>query len=291
VPSGQYATCLALGVFRLGSNPSGQVTADVQGDKTGGSFVATTAGIIRRWVTRVADIADPADLYLPSFDRLNGEQPAPVGYGLTPDDSHTIADVVADMMHGIGGWGGFRKDGLLEVQRFTAPAAQAVFDLTRVEILSIKREALPSSLTPPPFRQRVPYDRNWTVLSNFAGVVGADRKAYLASRYRLSEASAASIRGDHPFAQDPDIRECYFLLKTDSDAEALRLLNLYRVERALYRITGPRRMLHQNIGDTVRVTFPRWDLSVGRNMIIVAVSANPQKQSGQIDIVEWVCYG
>jgi hypothetical protein len=291
IPEGCYATCLALGLFRLNANPLGQVTADVRGDMAGGVFVWTTADIVRRWLTRVADVRDPDDLYGPSFDSLNVNQPAPVGYGVGPDDSHTIADVIADLMHGIGGWGGFRKNGLFEVRRFAAPSASAMMTLSTIDIFELKREAPPSGLMPPPFRQRVSYRRNWTVMSSFAGVVAADRKAYLASPYLISEASAVSIKADHPFAQDPDVRECYFRDKADSDAEAQRLLDLYRVERALYRITGPRKLLHQNLGDTVNVTFPRWDLSVGRNMRLVKITANPQKQEGQVDNVEWVCYG
>lgn len=290
IPAGRYATCLSLGLLRLNSNPSGTITVDLQGDKTGGSFVSTTADIVQRWIKRVADVTD-SDLFSTSFDDLNSSQPAPIGYGVYPDDNHTIADVIADMMHGVGGWGGFRKDGYFEVRRFTAPSSTAVATLDRVDIFDIKREAPPSELTPPPFRQRVTYDRNWTQMNNFAGSVTADRKAYLSSPYRISESSADTIKADHPFAQDPDVRECYFRDAADADTEALRLLNLYRVERALYRITGPRKMLHQTLGDTVAVTFPRWDLSVGRNMKIIEISVNPQRQSGQIDQVEWVAYG
>lgn len=287
---GQYGTCLAIGVVRVGSKPAGQLTVDVQGDNAGGSFAATTADIIKRWVVRSSSLR-AGDLYLQSFDALNVNQPAPVGYGVGPDDGHTVADVVADLMHGIGGWGGFRKNGQFEVRRFMVPTSSPMMLIEPIDIFTIKREPLPSSLTPPPFRQRVTYDRNWTVLNNFAGSVSAERVAYLSSQFRLAEASAASIQADHPFAQDPDVRACYFLNKADAEVEALRLLNLYRVERALYRITGPRKLLHQNLGDTVSVTFPRWDLSLGRNMRIVEITANPARQSGQVDTVEWVCYG
>ena len=42
VPPGKYATCNALGLFRLGATPVGPVTADVTGDAVGG-FVFTAA--------------------------------------------------------------------------------------------------------------------------------------------------------------------------------------------------------------------------------------------------------
>src|SRR5215218_3470456 len=59
VAAGSFATCIAEGMFRLGSTPAGTVTANVQGDKTGGTYVSTTGTIIRRLLARSTPIADP----------------------------------------------------------------------------------------------------------------------------------------------------------------------------------------------------------------------------------------
>lgn len=292
-----YVTCIALGLFRLTDDPIGTITADVQGDKTGGTFVSTTAAIIQRWVLRVTELT-AADLYAVSFSACIVDQPAPVGYGVSTEDNHTIADVIADLMHGIGGWGGFRREGLLEVRRVVAPTTSPLASISRKDVLSISRDPPPSSYMPPPWRIRIAYERNWTVQTDLASSVTSDRKAYVGSQYRISEASADTIRADYPDAQDPDVRECYFALKADADAEALRLLNFARVERALYRVTLPRKALTYNLGDTNSLAYAndagqaRWDLGLGRNMVVVEVSPNilrPRK--GQIDTVEVVLYG
>lgn len=291
VPSGKFATCRALGIFRVNEILDGSViTADVQGDNQGG-FVSMTSAIVRRWLLRVSDLT-AADLYTPSFDNLASTQPAPVGYTIGPDDDVSIADVIADLMHGIGGWGGFRRNGLFEVRRFGAPATTPVAYIDRPAIMSCKRQPLPTGIMPPPFRQRIPYDRNWTGQTDVAGVVSAERRAYLAGQFRLAEASAQSIKTDYPSAQDPEPRQTYFRDKADAEAEALRLLNLYRVERALYRLELPRQALHFNLGDTINITYDRWDLSVGRNMRIVEMNENVQRpKDGQIDRVEVIAYG
>src|SRR5215216_2266887 len=59
VLAGRYSTCLAEGHFRLGAAPVGTVTADVEGDKTGGIFASTTAAIVRRLLSRASSVQDP----------------------------------------------------------------------------------------------------------------------------------------------------------------------------------------------------------------------------------------
>lgn len=297
ITAGKFATCLALGLFRLQSNPVGTVTVDVEGDKTGGTFVSATGDIVQRWMLRVTELT-ATDLYTAAFTALATDQPAPVGYGVGPDDNHTMADVIADLMHGIGGWGGFRREGLFEVRRVVAPTTDAVASISRRDVLSITRDPPPGSYMPPPWRVRVAYERNWTVQTDLAGSVTADRKAFVSVQFRVSEASATAIQADYPDAQDPEVRQCYFALKVDADAEALRLLNFARVERALYRVTLPRKALTFNLGDTNSLAYAnesgqaRWDLGLGRNMVVVSVSPNiVRPRKGQIDTVDVVLYG
>jgi hypothetical protein len=286
VAAGFYDTCLAQGYVKLGSSPVGTVTADVDGDATGGVFVATSGTIVRRLVGTSTVIVDPDDLYLPSFAALEVTQPAPIGYWLGSDDTSSVADVVANIMGGVGGWAGFRRDGRLEANVFVAPAGVPVDRFDRIDDIDIKREPLPSDLTPPPWRQRVAYQRSWTVQTDLAGAVSADRKAFVSESFRLSEASSDAIRGDHPFAQDPDPIEAYFANEADAQAEAARRLVLYGSARALYRATLPPRALQHNLGETIVITYPRWDLSTGRLLTIVEMT-----DDGKSNTVEVVAYG
>jgi hypothetical protein len=211
IPAGQYATCSAEGLFRLNTSPSGTVTADVSGDYTGAVFAFTSADIVQRLVTK-ATVLTTADLYLPSFTAVNAVQGAAVGYWIAPDDTTTVADVLAQIMGGIGGWAGFRRTGKLEVGIFRSPTGQtpsAFFD--RTDIFEIRREKLPSTLSPPPYRFRVSYGRNWTVQTDTAGSVSAARKGFLAESARYADSSNTSVLADHPFAQDRDPVASYFL--------------------------------------------------------------------------------
>src|SRR5215213_7440336 len=186
VAPGQFSTSLAEGYFLLGGSPFGAVTADVQGDKTEGTYVNQTHSIVRR-IVALAGILDPYGLVTASFTTVGSTQPAIVSYFAPSDSGIQVADAVADLMGGIGGWGGFRRDGLFEVGIFALPSGTPKNNYTDVDILEISREALPDGVWPPPYRYRVAYDRNWTVQerSNLASIAES-RVAYLAEPYRVS---------------------------------------------------------------------------------------------------------
>jgi hypothetical protein len=293
ITAGQYGTCLALGLFKLGSAPSGTVTADVAGDNSDG-YVVTTADIVRWALRRRTSLADPGDLFVASFSDLNTAQAAPIDYWIGPQDSLTVAAFIANIMGGVGGWGGHRLDGKFAVRIFKAPTGNPVAFYSRNDMLGgdIKREPLPAAYKPPPWRWRVPYARCWTVQTDLAGSVSAAHKAFVAEPYRLAESSNASVKVDHPFAQDRDPVVAYFSNQSDAAAEALRRLNLFKATNSIYRMTLPRRALRQDMGDEIRVTHPRFDLPSGRSMIVVESRADISAAGGgALDCVEIAAYG
>lgn len=286
VSSGYYATCLALGLFKLGSTPSGAVTADVEGDNDT-SYVETSADICRRVLGTV--LSDPADFSASSFDSVNTLQPATIGYYVGENETPTVADVCANIMTGVGGWLGFTRTGQVYVNIFRAPTGTAADTFTRSDVFGeARREPLPANLTPAVWRWRVAYQRVWEQQTDLASGVSADRKAFVANQYRLAEASNASIQVDYPTAKDQEPVQSFFANEADAQTEADRLLNLYKTTRRFYRLSLPRRVLLRGIGDVISVTYPRWDLSSGRLMTVLEMNEMVSKDG---DNVEVVCYG
>lgn len=277
VVSGRYATCKAAGLFRVNFILEGDITADVEGANAG-SFVSTSADIVKRLLAGFE--IEPA-----SFAAVNALQPAPVGYFVETGSDATIADVIADIMGAIGGYGGFQRDGIkFEVGLFRAPAGVPSASYTRIDIIEIKREQLPQGISPPPYRYRVAWGRNFTTQTDIASSVSAARVAFLAEQYRLSEASDSDIKIDHPLAQDPQVVEAYFRDQADATTEATRLLSLYGLASySLYRIVLKSKPFVHRIGELVWVTYPRWDLVEGRLLRIVSVSE--KIESNEVEIV------
>lgn len=294
VTAGQFKTCLAESLLKLGSSPSGTVTADVKGDATDG-YLVRTADIVRWALRHRTVLSDPDDLSVLSFDQVNALQPAPIDYFIGPDDNLTVANFVQNLMGGIGGWGGHRLDGTFEVRIFEAPQGDPVASFTRADMTEaggdIKREPLPDAYRPPRWRWRVPYQRCWTVQTDLAGAVTAARKAFVAEPYRLAEATSSTIQLDHPFAQDRDPVQSYFSDGSDATTEANRLINLFKTTRAIYRMPLPRRALRRGLGDVIQVTHPRFDLRAGRLMTVLEWSAKMQFDANGVDTVEIAAYG
>ncbi|MCK1402018.1 hypothetical protein IVB45_17555 [Bradyrhizobium sp. 4] len=292
VTSGQFKTCLAAGLLKLGSSANGTVTADVKGDATDG-YLVRTADIVRWALRHRTVLSDPVDLSVLSFDQVNLAQPAPIDYFIGPDDNLTVAAFIDNIMGGIGGWGGHRLDGTFEVRIFQAPSGSPADAFTRADMLGgdIKKEPLPESYRPPRWRWRVPYQRCWTVQTDLAGAVTAARKAFVAEPYRLAEATSSTIQLDHPFAQDRDPVQSYFSQASDAAAEAARLIDLFKTTRAIYRMSLPRRALRREMGDVISVTHERFDLRAGRLMVVLEWDARVEFENGGMDTVEIAAYG
>lgn len=290
---GQYATCIALGIFRLGGKPDGKVTCDFEGDNSSG-YVETIADVIRFLVENAADVGG-TDFDDAAFDLFNTLQPAEICYYLDHESNETLAQTIANLMGRIG-WAGFTRLGFFEIRRFDAPgivAAQA-YDQIDVSSERIQRIALPSGVEPIVSRVRVTWGHNFTPMTN-TEIVGdvlenqAARAAFLQSDVRTvstSDEDAAEIEADHPLAKEPEPFRLYFVDAADAQTEADRLFALYGVERAMYRFTVKGRMFLQDVGDTIHLTYPRWDLTDGKYGVVVEV--DDSVNDNETTITVWV---
>jgi hypothetical protein len=287
IEAGEYGTCLAAGLIRLGGSPVGTVTCDVRGDKTGGVYVNTTASIVRRLLAIGSKVPDPTGLSVPTFDEVERVQPAVIGYWLDGSADTRVIDAVADLMGSVGGWAGMRRNGRLEVAIFTPPSGQPAASYDRVDIVDIDRQKLPDQLSPPPYRFRVAWGRNWTQQTDVAGQAGVtdDRVAKLKESYSLATSDATTgqrVQRNHPLAQDPDPIQAYFRDQADAQAEADRLLNLFGLVQSLYRMTVKIHPFAHEIGECIFVTFPRWDLKAGRLLRIVSLTDDTDAETVEI---------
>lgn len=282
ITSGQFHTCLALGLFRINFLLDGEVTADVSGDASGSGFTGTRSGIVRRILTLATEIADPAGLYLPSFTVYETAQPGEIGHWFDHNSTDTVADAIGRVI-GPSAWAGFRRDGKFEAMAFDLPSGIPVMRLAKEDIRDIRREKLPAGLSPPPWRWRVAYSRNWTVITDPAGAVTEDRRAFLAEEFRYAVAESEPIRVDHPLALERTVDGSGFRDLADAQAEAERLLTLHKRSAALYRLQCDLEPLSLNIGQVILVTFPRFDLTSGRLLRVVELTEDARE--GSVEIV------
>ena len=280
ISGGAYKTDLSKGLIRLGAVPAGQLTVDFKGDNAGG-YVDDAANIVRRIVTTrlgASNLDDPTDLEPGTFGRLAIDQPATVGFYSSGDVEAAAA--LDAIMTGIGGTWGFSRLGGLEVRRLEAPSAGGIaLDTSNVE--SIERLAT----DPPAWRRRVGWRRNWTVQreADLAGsVVAADRE-FFAAETRWAEESDTSIQTAHVNARDA-VTAALFDLQADAEAEAARLETLHGTARDRYRVAILRGALQFWLDTDVTLTWPRWDLSSGKDFIVVGIEHNLSNDTAVLEL-------
>lgn len=290
---GSYSTCLAEGgLIKLGAAPAGQVTARVKGAKLSGTWAANTADCIRYLILNACDVVT-TDFDMLTFDLFEAAQSATIGYYLSPDSNESVQETIAKLTEPVGGWIGFGLTGLIELRRFEEPETSAVERYTQYDYIGpVNKDRLPGGIDPIVRRIRLTYDYNWTMQSNtdLAGSViefDPDRAAYLATQYRTtatSDALADEIVADHPLAIDPEPIIGYFVNESDAIIERDRRMNLYGVERSVYRFTVKDHIEAQDVGDTIFLSHIRFGLSNGAYATVVQTNDNLETNETELTV-------
>lgn len=272
VPAGSYATSLAVGCFRLAIAPIFGVTVDARGhrDNITGNYIETTADVIRTILRDYAGISTNLIDHT-AFNALNGLQSGDVGLFLQAGDQSTVADVIRRLAFGAGAIIS-DKSGFFTIQRLDPPGSVVHWAFDDRDIISIQRKPLPYTV---PWKSwGVGYDVNWTVQtsSDLAGGVTQTRRAYLQSERRFAYAQDLDIALFHATSHSAPLRESFFASSAIAQAEAQRLIGLYAYGRTFYDVVVKNALLSVHIGQTVRLTYHRWNMDGGKNFVVVGVA-------------------
>lgn len=283
---GTYATCLAQGLVRLGSAPAGGVTMDVRGDAQGG-YVSTTAAIARRLLTDFAGVSAAA-LDTAAFAIFDTAVPGVIGWCQGSDQTIQVSDALSQLMGHCSAWWGALTDGRFTIGRVEAPSESGLteefqaYDIVDVEIIDP-----PDGAMPPRFRQRVGYQRNWTVQqpSELAGGVTAANVLALGQAYLVSVQANNNTQSDFLLAQDPPVLESLFDQAADAAAEATRLIGLLGVMRQAVRVRVTAVGHRIPRGSCVAVNAPR--INGGNRWLARYIGADIDAGSREIDLILW----
>lgn len=282
---GEYATCLAEGLFRLGGKPEKICTVDFRGDNDaiagGPAYPHTRAQIVRRIACGRGSVrlTDPGDIDTAAFEALEVWQPATLGYYWT--EAITKAEAIAEVMAGCAGWWTVRLNGRLAVGQLEDPAL-AVPDFTlsypsdddtaesRVDAPEVPDYAPPRKTTVMGFA------RNYTPMTDdqIAGAAAADAVVLKGdASYVTIEDAWVSVA--YPSAAVVTITSSGFAFGADAGREANRQARLFRTRREPYRIPA----VIDPFGDVVcrvaAVTAAnRLGLSTSRNVFIHGIEVN-----------------
>lgn len=286
VPAGTYATCLAVGFFRLGSIPVGQVTADLSGDidNINGTYVGRHASISRMILRDYAGFLN-SEIDLTSFEAFNDLQTAEIGLFLPAGDQSNVIDILEQIAFSGGAFIGQDRSGLFRIQRWEPPDTIANWFFTDRDIPEggIQRETLPygGGRGIPYMSWAVRYGINWTEQgdADLATGVTQERRLFLQQPGRYAYTQSTDIALFHRSSAGAPLRQSLFLSQENAQEEAERLLALYSYGRALYRVIVKTALFSMEIGQTVRILYHRWDLDGGKNFRVLAISDDADRGS------------
>jgi hypothetical protein len=248
---------LRLGTFP----PAGQITVDAWGafpDATTPSIAAEVAlGLLEQ------DLAvPPAFIASASFAALATDAPWAAGVFLGVDEALDGVQVVGELLRSSAARLVPSRDGrLTAVALAPVPAGTLpVAAFTTAQIVSCVPRPLGPPLSPPPFRMRVAWGRNFTTqTSDLAPTLSGARRQELAEPWRVAAAASTAVGNAWRRPSDPPLVETALTNGTDAAALATLLRDLWCVpqERRLYDVAIPLPLaLARDLGDVVSVTYP-----------------------------------
>lgn len=286
IRAGQYGTCLALGLFRLGATPAFGVTADVL---EGSSAADRRAGaVVGRMLARMG-LTGADNVVSSSLAALDAAAPYEVCH-YSADDRHGLEAINA-VLASVGGWIVPNGLGAFEVGRLAAPSPSPVGIITDRDIL--EGDSIGLICNPdtdggiPAWRVTLRYQPAFEVQADatLGQCVSVARRGAVSAPWREIKADAPAVRTKHLLAPELAI-DTMLVNPADAAAEAARRLALYSVRRDV--LTLPIEHIAADaygLGATVQVKLDRFGYQAGRNMVVIG--RNESLRDEQVTLTVW----
>ena len=262
--AGTFDTCLVEGYFRLGTQATGLVTADL----TAGAAAAnrTTAQIIKQLALDAG--LGSGEISSADVSALDSANSSVIGLWLRDE---SVLDAMDQAAASIGAWYGFDTAGVLRMGRLAAPSGSPVATLYDYAIQTIERRP-PKDAALPIWRLTLGHSRNYVVQSNdLAGVVTAARAARLAQGTLTETAADAAVQTQWLLAGEMEVKG-HLTAAADAASEASRQLTLYKARRDVFDVAVPiTAAAGVDMMSVVRVVYPRFSLDAGKDFRVIGI--------------------
>lgn len=278
--AGTVDTWLAGGLFRLGSTPTGQVTADVV--QTSSAANHTAAQIIKA----VALSAGLTNINAADATALDAAQSAELGIWI--DAESKPLDVIEQIKLSVGAYVTIDATGYLRMGLLTVPSGSPVATLDDRSNYSVDLVASADTERGiPAWRVNLGYRRMHTTQqpNELAGAVTQARVSEVGVEYRQATASDAAIKTVWPLA--PEINRNSLLVDASAAAtEAARLLAIYKVRRQFYTVTADIEAAGTlDLNQCIALQYSRFGLSAGKLLRVLGVQ--PDYSKNRVTLTLW----
>lgn len=260
---------LGTGSFTLSASPGGgTITASVQGDSS--PYNRTPAKIIQRIVK--AGGTNPfsdSDIDLLNFAQFDANHQQTVGAYLA--DSTNVLEVCQALAASVGAQLVPTAIGLLRLRKIELPIPSGItptlIDHTKMMPLSLRISNRPNVQA----AVKIGYCRNWTVQPNLQTSIPPEHKDLYAREWMTTTARDSAVAAKYKRTQEPEQVNTLLVSKTEAEAEAMRRLNLWKVQRSVVQYEGSADLLSEQLGGYQTIYHGRYGMSGGKTGQIVSI--------------------
>lgn len=273
----------STGTFTLNQNPVGDVTASVQGDKSG-VYNETIASIVRRIVTgfglsdtRFTDV----DLDLDNLNAFDAAHQYWVGDYLPSGEN--VLSVINGFANSIGAQVVMSRLGKLRLIQIDVPGTgtPVVVDgsyMVEKSLSIADRPYVSGSIM-------IGCNKNYTVQESLLVGTGlpAEARALFISDWFKETATDTTVKAKYKLNAAPTQIDTLLVDRDQAQLEAQRRLNLWKVPRTVFSFEGTAELLGMlELGQAITLVNRRFGLENGKTGMVMSLS--PDWMTGRVDV-------
>ena len=275
---------LSSGKFVPDVNPQGtKITASVQGDKHGSTWLRTTKEIIEHLVTEFGEVNnrfDSGDLdssNLSAFDAANQQT---IGVYLSRREN--VKQLCDEIAAGVGAQMVMSRNGLLQLHKIDLPPSGTPVEITAADI--VKDSLSIAERVPVVAAVKIAYAKNWTVQDSLDTGIPQEHKDLFSKEWLTTTSEDATTKANYRLDAEPPQIDTFLLTESDASAEATRRLNLFKTQRHIISFSATPRLIELQLGDAVTITHQRFGLSGGKTGMVVGMSVDWQSLLVDVEV-------
>lgn len=226
---GQWATCVAQGLFRLGAQNSGVITADIKGEKQGSTYNSTLGNLL-------GQLIEIPGLVAAQYDATTFTPFATYDWCRYITSQETVGDTIRQGLFQVGGYLYTSASGVFKAGDYYGTKATTALTHDR-STLPLVQDVKQLAATAPSWKVKMGGDKNWKVLSTneisqaLADTSGVDLQARDMAQSATDAATAAQAQANTVQAQIDNMVNDGVLDRSDK-AQLLLIINNINGERS-----------------------------------------------------------
>jgi hypothetical protein len=259
------------GTFTLTSAPAGKITNDV-------TEANTTTKLMVEYICNKISFTDIDNTNLAAFPNTDTQ-----GLYFKDGISTTAAQAMDKVTESVGAFWRLDRLGLLQLSRFEAPGT-SIADISYDGIHEFKVRLL--RMEDPNDVITLNYERNWSPQDKdgLAGSVSETNRDLYSKEY--SKVTKTNSLSGFPMAHEMESINSFIVTKANAQTECDRRALIRNSRRKVYEVTTFVEPFSLNVGDTVTLTFNRYGLESGVDMVIIKMIEKPTENMAVLHL--WV---